>query len=211
MEIVLASGNLGKLREFESNLDSCPLVIRPKSDFGIPDPEETGRTFRENALIKARAASRHCGLPALADDSGLAVDGLDGAPGVHSARYAGPGASDRQNIAKLLGRLEGMQSGMRSATFHCVIAMVQHGEDDCPALFFGSWAGRIATTPSGSHGFGYDPVFYLPEFDCTAAELGPEVKNAVSHRARALEQFREWIRKADFPSDILNPNNGEES
>ena len=193
MEIVVASGNRGKIREFAQILECTSFLIRPMSELGIPEPEETGSTFEENALLKALAASRHANLPTIADDSGLSVDYLDGAPGVYSARYAGIHATDHQNVRKLLHELNGIDRSSRSARFHCAIAVVRHFEDDQPLIFSDSWEGEIATDPSGENGFGYDPVFYLPEYRCTAAQLKPEIKNRVSHRAKALEQFKEKL------------------
>lgn len=204
MDIVLASGNLGKIREFARILQTISLTLRSMSDLGIPEPEETGLTFKDNALLKARAASRHSNLPAIADDSGLSVDGLHGAPGVYSARYAGPNATDQQNIEKLLSQLDKIGNPSRIARFHCVIALVRHGEDEHPLLFCGSWEGQIALAPAGSHGFGYDPVFYIPEYGCTSAELAPEIKNKVSHRAKALDQFKTTLRQTDCLMSVSN-------
>ena len=198
MEIVLASGTRGKIREFDQIFECSPFIIRPMSELGIPEPEETGSTFEENALLKARAASRHANRPAIADDSGLSVDDLNGCPGVYSARYAGPDAADQQNVEKLLNELNGVDQSSRSARFHCVIAVVRHFEDDQPLIFSDSWEGEIATTPSGKNGFGYDPVFYLPEYRRTAAQLEPEIKNKVSHRAKALEQLKVELHHADI-------------
>lgn len=206
MEIVLASGNPGKIREFSRILHACSMTVRPMSELGIPEPEENGRSFKDNALLKARAASRHANLPAIADDSGLSVDCLDGAPGIYSARYAGPNATDQQNVEKLLGQLNGVDAMARGAVFHCVIALVRHGEDDQPLVFAGSWRGQIALTPAGNHGFGYDPVFYDPEYGCTSAELDPDIKNRISHRAQALEQFKDAIKH----SPILAPGFGQQ-
>ncbi len=202
MHIILATGNRGKIREFRQILEPLPCIVRPMSELGIPEPEETGLTFEENALLKARAASRHANLPAIADDSGLLVDCLQGAPGVYSARYAGNDATDQQNVQKLLHELNGVEKPLRNARFHCVIAVVRHFEDDQPLMFSGSWEGEIATLPSGENGFGYDPVFYVPEYRCTAAQIEPELKNKVSHRARALEQFKAELRQIDVLASI---------
>jgi len=201
-EIILASGNKGKLREFGQILESLPCILKPMSEMGIPEPEETGRTFEENALLKARAASEYTNLPAIADDSGLSVDCLDGAPGIHSARYAGLQASDQQNVDKLLKDLKGFDQSSRTAKFHCVIILIRHSDDDQPLIFSGSWEGEIATTPSGKNGFGYDPVFYLPKYLCTAAELKPEEKNKISHRAKALEQFKATLQHTNILSAL---------
>ena len=206
MEIVVASGNRGKVREFSRILACSSFLIRTMSELGIPEPEETGSTFEENALLKARAASRHANLPAIADDSGLSVDYLNGEPGIYSARYAGLHATDHQNVKKLLDELNGVDQSSRSARFHCVIAVVRHFEDDQPLIFSDSWEGEIATTPSGENGFGYDPVFYLPEYRCTAAQLKPEVKNRVSHRAKALEQLKAELHHTAIPATFSAQN-----
>ncbi|MYB34365.1 MAG: XTP/dITP diphosphatase [Gammaproteobacteria bacterium] len=205
MEIVVASGNRGKIREFTQILECPSFLVRPMSELGIPEPEETGSTFEENALLKARTASRHANLPTIADDSGLSVDCLDGAPGVYSARYAGLHATDHQNVKKLLNEMNGVDQSSRRARFHCVIAVVRHFEDEQPLIFSDSWQGEIATTPSGENGFGYDPVFYLPEYRCTAAQLKPEIKNRISHRAKALEQFKAKLHH----TDILATSSGQ--
>ncbi|EIC31304.1 MULTISPECIES: RdgB/HAM1 family non-canonical purine NTP pyrophosphatase [Methylomicrobium] len=183
-KIVLASGNPGKIREIQAMLADHPIV--PQSDFSIGDAEETGTTFVENAIIKARHAALHSGLPAIADDSGLVVDALDGAPGVYSARYAGPGSSDLDNLQKLLRELDGVPEAERSARFICVLVFMQHAADPMPVIAQGVWEGRILTRPAGSNGFGYDPVFWVPTHACASAELTPEVKNALSHRGQAL-------------------------
>jgi XTP/dITP diphosphohydrolase len=186
-KIVLASGNAGKIREIQAMLANHPIV--PQSDFSIGDAEETGSTFIENAIIKARHAALHSGLPAIADDSGLVVDALDGAPGVFSARYAGPGSSDLDNLQKLLRELDGVPEAERSARFICVLVFMQHAADPTPVIAQGSWEGRILTRPAGSNGFGYDPVFWVPTHHCASAELPPEVKNALSHRGQALRSL----------------------
>jgi len=191
-KIVLASGNPGKIREIQALLAEHPIV--PQSDFSISDAEETGTTFVENAIIKARHAAQHSGLPAIADDSGLVVDALDGAPGVYSARYAGPGSSDLDNLQKLLKELEGVPEAQRSARFICVLAFMQHGTDPTPVIAQGVWEGRILTRPAGSNGFGYDPVFWVPTHQCASAELAPEVKNALSHRGQALRNLTAMLK-----------------
>jgi len=191
-KIVLASGNPGKIREIQALLAEHPIV--PQSDFSISDAEETGTTFVENAIIKARHAAQHSGLPAIADDSGLVVDALDGAPGVYSARYAGPGSSDLDNLQKLLQALEGVPEAQRSARFICVLAFMQHGTDPTPVIAQGVWEGRILTRPAGSNGFGYDPVFWVPTHQCASAELAPEVKNALSHRGQALRNLTAMLK-----------------
>ncbi|PKM35940.1 MAG: non-canonical purine NTP pyrophosphatase, RdgB/HAM1 family [Gammaproteobacteria bacterium HGW-Gammaproteobacteria-10] len=182
--IVLASGNPGKIREIQAILAGHPIV--PQSQFQIAEADETGKTFVENALLKARNAAFHSGLPAIADDSGLAVDYLHGAPGVISARYAGSDASDRDNVDKLLKELAGVPFEQRTARFICVIVFIEHAEDPCPVIAQGIWEGRILDKPVGDNGFGYDPVFWVPEYECASAQLAPEVKNAISHRGKAL-------------------------
>lgn len=182
--IVLASGNPGKIREIQAILAGHPIV--PQSQFQIAEADETGKTFVENALLKARNAAFHSGLPAIADDSGLAVDYLHGAPGVISARYAGSDASDQDNVDKLLKELVGVPFEQRTARFICVIVFIEHAEDPCPVIAQGIWEGRILDEPAGDNGFGYDPVFWVPEYECASAQLAPEVKNAISHRGKAL-------------------------
>ncbi len=188
-KIVLASGNPGKVREINELLAGHDIEVVPQSGFGVPEAEETGLTFVENAILKARNAARHTGLPAIADDSGLEVDALRGAPGIYSARYAGPGASDEDNLRKLLAELEGVPEAERTARFQCLMVYMEHAEDPTPLIFQGTWEGRILTEPRGENGFGYDPVFFVPEHGCSAAELAPEQKNALSHRGQALRQL----------------------
>jgi XTP/dITP diphosphohydrolase len=183
--LVLASGNRGKLRELTVMLEPLGWSVRPQGDWNVPDAVEDGLSFVENALIKARHATRLTGLPALADDSGLAVDALDGAPGIYSARYAG-GAGDDANTQKLLRALAGVPEGERSAHFYCAMALMHHAEDPAPLIAVGRWDGTITQAPSGDGGFGYDPVFFVPEAGCTSAELPAEAKNRMSHRGRAL-------------------------
>lgn len=195
-KIVLASGNPGKIREIQALLADHPIV--PQSDFSISDVEETGTTFVENAIIKARHASLHSGLPAIADDSGLVVDALNGAPGVFSARYAGPGSSDQDNLQKLLGELDGVPEAERSARFICVLVFMQHAADPTPIIAQGVWEGRILTRPAGSHGFGYDPVFWVPTHHCASAELAPEVKNSLSHRGQALRSLTAMLNAKEM-------------
>lgn len=186
MKVVLASGNPGKLRELAELLAPLGLAILPQAAFGLQTPPETGTTFRDNALLKARAAARMTGLPALADDSGLEVDALQGRPGVYSARYAGEGATDKANLHKLLAELDGVPEQARSARYQCVIALVRYAEDPDPLIAEGTWEGRITRAPRGTGGFGYDPVFVPSGSQRTAAELDPAEKNAVSHRGQAL-------------------------
>ncbi|MGR9090543.1 MAG: RdgB/HAM1 family non-canonical purine NTP pyrophosphatase [Gammaproteobacteria bacterium] len=188
-EIVLASGNRGKLAELAAMLSGCAVSVRPQSDFSVPEAEEDGLTFVENALKKARNAARYCDRPALADDSGIAVDALSGAPGIYSARYAGAGASDEQNLAKLLQDMADVPDGKRQCRFICVIAFLRHADDPTPIICQGEWSGSLLRAPRGAHGFGYDPIFYVPERDCSSAELEPVIKNTISHRGLALGEF----------------------
>jgi XTP/dITP diphosphohydrolase len=185
-EIVLASGNAGKLAEVHAVLAPLGVTLRSQAEFGVPQACETGATFVENALIKARNAARHTGFPALADDSGLIVAALDGAPGVRSARFAGPHARDADNLNLLLEKLAGVPDERRDAYFYCVLVLLAHAEDPLPLICEGRWEGRILTEPRGQGGFGYDPVFSIPELDATAAELTAEDKNRLSHRGQAL-------------------------
>ncbi|MDO9103815.1 MAG: RdgB/HAM1 family non-canonical purine NTP pyrophosphatase [Methylovulum sp.] len=190
--IVLASGNPGKIKEIQALLAQYPIV--PQSAFNVPECDETACTFVENALLKARNAALHCRLPAIADDSGLIVDALNGAPGVHSARYAGTGASDRDNLDKLLNALVGVPEAQRTARFVCVMAFIGHAGDPCPIITQGVWEGRILAHAAGNNGFGYDPVFWVPEQHCTSAELPAAVKNLLSHRGQALRQITALIK-----------------
>jgi guanylate kinase len=190
---VLASGNAGKLREMTAILRPLGLELIAQSTLGIESPPETGTTFLDNALIKARHAARASGLPALADDSGIEVDALDGRPGVRSARFAGEGASDADNLHKLLAELHDVPTEFRQARYHCVIAFVRRDDDPDPIIAHGTWEGRIALEPRGSGGFGYDPIFLPADAQGTAAELDPAEKNEVSHRAQAL---RAWAAAA---------------
>ena len=189
-QVVLATGNPGKQREFAALLRGLPLSLTLQSALGVSPADETGRTFVENAILKARHAAAVTGLAAIADDSGLEVDALGGAPGVWSARYAGAEAGDAENVDKLLAALTDVADGKRGAGFRCVVVLLRHADDPSPIICSGHWRGRIARERSGSGGFGYDPVFYVPERDATAAELPPEVKNAISHRAQALRALR---------------------
>ncbi len=191
--IVLATGNPGKVREFTDILSDLDLAIRPQSDFGVPDVEETGLSFVENAILKARNAAAHTGQPAIADDSGLEVDALNGAPGIYSARYAGPTASAEDNNRKLLRALEGVPEAERTARFICLIVYLRYADDPTPIIAQGVWEGRILTEPRGDGGFGYDPVFWVPTHGCSSAELPPEEKNRISHRGIALNIFKHQI------------------
>lgn len=190
--IVMASANVAKLRELAALLAPLGLELMGQSALGVHSPPETGATFSDNALLKARHASSRTGLPAVADDSGIEVDALEGRPGVHSARYAGEGASDIENLRKLLDEMRDVPEGERTARYRCVIAFVRSATDPAPMLAEGIWEGQIVTLPRGSGGFGYDPVFLPMGHRRTAAELSPEEKNAVSHRGKAL---RALVRK----------------
>jgi XTP/dITP diphosphohydrolase len=185
-QIVLASGNVGKVREINQLLSQSGFEVIPQSDFGVPEAEETGLTFIENALLKARNAAMHTGLPAIADDSGLEVDALMGAPGIYSARYAGAGASDEQNLEKLLAAMENVPDAQRTARFQCLMVCMKHAEDPTPLICQGTWEGSILREARGAHGFGYDPVFLVPQKECSSAELDPGTKNSLSHRAKAM-------------------------
>ena len=186
LELVLASGNQGKIREFQQLLSPLGWSIRPQADFDIPEVEETGLSFVENAILKARNAALYSGLPALADDSGLEVDALKGAPGIYSARYAGPKNDDSANNKKLLSELENVAKEKCTARFQCVLAFMRHGEDPTPLICQGSWEGLIVSSGQGDNGFGYDPLFYIRDLDCCSAQLAPEQKNKLSHRAKAM-------------------------
>lgn len=193
LRVVLASNNEGKAREITALLAGLAIEVVPQSAFAVPAVEETGLTFVENAILKARAATRASGLPALADDSGLEVDALHGAPGVRSARYAGPGAGDAANNAKLLAALAQISEQARTGRFQCVAVLLRHGDDPTPWIFQGTWEGRILREPRGANGFGYDPLFLVPDLGCSAAELAPAVKNRLSHRGQALRQLVERL------------------
>jgi|TARA_R110000868_G_scaffold389702_1_gene659037 XTP/dITP diphosphohydrolase len=182
--IILATGNSGKINEFKALLSSKHCI--PQGDLGINDADETGLTFIENALIKARHASRISNMPAIADDSGLVVPALQGRPGIYSSRFAGEHATDQENIKHLLKLLQTQTTPIK-AYFYCVIVFIQHADDPTPLFGTGRLDGHIVTNPTGTHGFGYDPIFYLSEYDCTLAELPATIKNTLSHRARALE------------------------
>ena len=187
--IVLASGNAGKAREISQMLANHHMEVLPQSAFNVVEVEETGLTFVENALLKARNAAAHSGLPAIADGSGLEVDALNGAPGIYSARYAGSTASDSDNIAKLLAALTDVPGAQRTARFQCLMVYMEHADDPTPIICQGTWEGRILFEPRGTQGFGYDPVFFVRTHNCSAAELPPVVKNNLSHRGQALRQL----------------------
>ena len=193
MELVLATGNPGKIREFATLLADLPVVVRHQDEWSLEGAEETGLSFVENAILKARHVAAHTGLPALADDSGLEVDALQGAPGVHSARYAGVDASDADNRHKLLEALRAVPEAQRGARFQCLLVLLRHALDPTPIIVQGTWEGRIASAPRGEGGFGYDSLFLVPGRDCTAAELDPAEKNRLSHRGQALQRLRERL------------------
>ncbi|MDR5866556.1 RdgB/HAM1 family non-canonical purine NTP pyrophosphatase [Halomonas koreensis] len=187
--LVLASGNAGKLRELGALLTPLGMTVRSQADFAVDEVEETGLTFVENALLKAREASRVSGLPALADDSGLAVDALQGRPGIYSARFAGQPRSDARNNARLLEALSDVPAGQRTARYWCVLVLLRHAEDPVPLIVQACWEGAILTASRGEGGFGYDPLFWVPERGVSAAELPAEDKNRLSHRGRALNEL----------------------
>lgn len=188
-KIVLASSNKGKLKEIQHVLAPLHLTLLSQADFQIIDAEETGLTFVENALIKARHASQCCSMPAIADDSGLEVDALHGKPGIYSSRFAGAGATDQNNIDALLDAMENIPDANRTARFHCVIVYLRHSKDPTPIIAHGCWEGVILRQPRGSNGFGYDPVFLSQQHNLSAAELSSDEKNSISHRAQALKAF----------------------
>lgn len=189
MQVVLASANPGKLRELAALLGPLGFELKTQAELGVASPPETGATFLENALLKARHAARITGLPALADDSGIEVDALGGRPGVHSARYAGESASDLDNLIKLLEELRDVPPEKRTARYQCVIVLVRTADDPQPVVATGTWEGTILSVPRGTGGFGYDPIFLPAGMNRSAAELSAEEKNAVSHRAQALRRL----------------------
>jgi XTP/dITP diphosphohydrolase len=193
--IVLASGNPGKIRELTELLQPLGLEVVPQSLWQVEECEETGLTFVENAILKARNAAQQTGLPALADDSGIEVDFLLGQPGIYSARYSGPDGDDRKNNEKLLAAMRGVPPEARSARFRCVMTFLEHAEDPSPIITEGSWEGRIADGEAGTRGFGYDPLFYLPERGCTAAELPDAEKNRLSHRGQAVRAMAQRLAR----------------
>lgn len=195
--VVLASNNRGKLREFSAMFETLHIDIRPQADYGIPEAEETGLTFIENAIVKARNACEHSGLPAMADDSGIEVDALQGAPGIYSARYAGPNCDDQANNEKLVAALRGVPAVERTARYRACLVYMRHAADPAPIIAEGVWEGRIIDDPRGENGFGYDPYFLLPSRGITSAELPPEEKNQISHRAMALRILLEKIKARD--------------
>jgi len=206
--IVLASNNAGKVREINALLAASGLGVIPQGELGIDEAEETGLTFVENAILKARHAARASGGPAIADDSGLEVDALNGAPGIYSARYAGVGADDRANCDKLLAALADVPDEHRGARFQCLMVYLRHANDPTPIICQGTWEGRILHSPRGDNGFGYDPIFLVPDHNVSGAELDPATKNALSHRGQALRMLVERLADAgssDRGQDAIGP------
>ena len=189
MKVIVASDNLGKIKEIQSYLEDLFITLIPQKDYHVPSIEETGLSFIENALLKARHAAKYCDLPALADDSGLAVDALGGSPGIYSARYAGPLAKDKDNINKLLQATAHIPEENRQASFYCALVYVRNALDPVPIICLGKWDGTLLREPQGENGFGYDPIFYVPEAKCSAAELSDVQKNTLSHRAKAMKML----------------------
>jgi XTP/dITP diphosphohydrolase len=194
-KIVLASNNAGKVREINTLLEESDFHVVPQSEFNVEEVEETGLSFVENALLKARNAAEVTGLPAIADDSGIEVSALNGAPGIYSARYAGVGASDEDNLIKLLDDTKDFSEAQRAAQFVCVMVYLRHANDPIPVISQGIWKGTLLKEPTGENGFGYDPIFYVPTHNCASAELSPEIKNQLSHRGQALRSLIEEIIK----------------
>lgn len=194
--IVLASGNKGKLREFAHMFAPMDIEIIPQADFGVPEVAETGLTFVENAILKARNAANYSGLPAIADDSGIEVDALSGAPGIYSARFAGEHASDQDNLYALLDAMKDIPEHERTARYQCLLVYMRHAKDPTPLICQASWQGRILTSPVGDGGFGYDPIFWVPETECSSAQLTADQKHAISHRGKAMRLFFEEFQYA---------------
>lgn len=194
MKLVVATENIDKLKEIESYLGSLPITLIPQSAFNVPKADEVGLSFVENAIIKARLAAKYSDLPSIADDSGLAVDVLGGAPGIYSARYAGEDARAEDNIKKLLSAISTLSGEDRKARFYCALAFVRHYNDPIPIICQAQWEGRLLTESVGKNGFGYDPIFFIPNLNCTAAELDPLHKNQISHRAKALAELTEKLK-----------------
>lgn len=197
MRIVLATNNKGKIRELQALLASLNMEVLPKSQFTSDEVAETGVTFMENALIKARHAAQASGLAAIADDSGIEVDALHGAPGIYSARYAGEGASDEDNLNKLLSVMSNVPEHLRTARYKCALAYVRSIDDPHPLCCEATWEGSITRAPLGEGGFGYDPIFWLPEYQQTSAQISAELKNQLSHRAKALQQLISLLRASE--------------
>ncbi|MBD1559809.1 XTP/dITP diphosphatase [Vibrio sp. S9_S30] len=194
-KLVLATGNQGKVKEMAALLSEFGFDVLAQSEFNVSAVAETGTTFIENAIIKARHAAKETGLPAIADDSGLEVDYLKGAPGIYSARYAGEDASDQENLEKLLQAMTDVPEDQRTARFHCVLVLMRHENDPTPIVCHGKWEGKILTQAHGENGFGYDPIFYVPEDKCASAELDPIRKKQLSHRGKALSQLFDQLKQ----------------
>lgn len=197
-KVILASGNPGKLKEFQHLLANCGMDVRPQHEYSVEDAEETGLTFVENAILKARHAALATGLPAISDDSGIEVDALKGAPGIYSARFSGIGATDVKNNAKLLEELKDIPEERRSARYQCVLVYMRHGADPTPIICQASWEGRILFEARGENGFGYDPLFYVATHNCSSAELDKSIKSNISHRAQAMKKLLSEIRCASL-------------
>lgn len=195
-KIVLASGNAGKVRELNHLLAGFNIEIVPQTQFNIPEAVEDGLSFVENSIIKARHAAKLTGLPAIADDSGIEVDALNHAPGIYSARYSGEGANDQKNNDKMLRELTGVPEAKRTARYQCVLVFMRDGNDPMPIIAQGSLEGRILEAPRGAGGFGYDPIFWLPDHGCAAAEISLEEKNKISHRAKAMQALVQQLKQA---------------
>ena len=192
-QLILATSNNGKIRELRKMFAALEIEIIPQSEFEVPDADETGLTFIENAILKARHASTLTNLPALADDSGICIDALNGAPGIRSARYAGDNANDVDLVNKVLAEMSEVPDDKRTAAFHCVLALVRHPEDPAPIVAVGYWPGTIIQEAQGKQGFGYDPIFFVAEQNCTAAELDPTLKNQISHRGLAMQALQKKL------------------
>ncbi|PIZ04762.1 MAG: non-canonical purine NTP pyrophosphatase, RdgB/HAM1 family [Gammaproteobacteria bacterium CG_4_10_14_0_8_um_filter_38_16] len=199
LKILLASSNPGKIQEIIALSKKLPIEWIPQSEFNIEDTEETGKSFIENAILKARHAAKISGMPALADDSGLVVDALDGAPGIFSARYAGKTATTEERNQKLLTELKDIEEADRTAAYHCVLALVETENDPVPLICHGVWEGSILFEPAGENGFGYDPIFYVPTHQCSAAELSTAEKNRISHRGQVMQQLIDVFKSANEP------------
>lgn len=203
-QVVLASGNKGKLKELQSRLGELDFEVLPQSHYAIPDADETGLSFIENAILKARHAAKLSGLPAIADDSGLEVDYLQGQPGIYSARFSGDNANDQSNNAKLLDLLTGVPDPQRSARFQCVLVFMRHESDPTPIVCQGSWEGKILRQAEGENGFGYDPLFFIPGKNCSSAQLAAEEKNKISHRGKAISILIEELGKINWQNRPVN-------
>ncbi|WP_053981270.1 RdgB/HAM1 family non-canonical purine NTP pyrophosphatase [Marinagarivorans algicola] len=203
--IVLASGNAGKLREFNDLLAGLGFNVKPQSDYQVPEAIEDGLTFVENAIIKARNACKHSGLPSISDDSGIEVDALKGAPGIYSARYSGVNATDQNNNAALLEALKEIPAHERTARYQCVLVFMQHALDPTPIICQGSWEGTILTQPQGDGGFGYDPIFWVPSHNVASAQLSKVEKSKISHRAKALTELVQKLKTTcHYPTKLTN-------